>query len=133
MKKLILLLFLSLSLTVTVCFAEEGFNPFPLNTGSIYEYDSENLPEVWFFPVEEARWDGYEVTLSKWSMLTDFQKAQFISEGLDLLISKGVLPEQEGVDVWRMIIAMNHMASSMGRKEPQVAMIAVIRDLLVEN
>ncbi len=53
---------------------------FPKNQGSIYEYSDNNIPAVYFFPAEKARWDGYKVTNNNWDQLTDFQKTTFISE-----------------------------------------------------
>jgi hypothetical protein len=47
---------------------------------SIYAYDEKDLPEVFFFPKEKARWDGSKVTMSEWYMLTELQKEKFIIE-----------------------------------------------------
>ena len=69
----------TLLLSYALLFAEE-FNPFPENIGSSYEYSSDNIPEVCFFPLDKARWDGSKITPKEWVMLTDFQKTMFISE-----------------------------------------------------
>lgn len=130
MKKLAICLILSF--TVTICFAEGKFNPFPANSGSIYEYKQSNIPDAYFFPIDKAEWNGYEVTISNWGKLTDFQKASFISEGMEELVDKGQIKEQK-IDGWRMIMALNHMSSSMNGLEPNLAMIAVLRDVLVEE
>ena len=126
MKKLILLLLFSL-IAIT-CFAEE-FDPFPLNRGSIYEYSDDDIPDVCFFPINTSQWNGNEVTTTNWGKLTDFQKAQFVSEGLKELVDKEQIEEQE-IDGWPMIMALNHMSSSMKSLEPNLSMIAVLRDLL---
>ena len=127
MKKIIILLLLSLS--ATVCFAEEAIEPLLTNQGTIYEYDRNNIPDVCFFPVEEAKWNGYEVTISNWGELTDFQKSIFISEGLDELVAKGQIEEQE-INGWDVLIAMNHMASAVGGDVP---MVKVLKDLLQQE
>ena len=49
---------------------------------SLYVYDPIDPPEVFFFPKEEAQWDGSKVTLREWYTLTDLQKQRFISEYL---------------------------------------------------
>jgi hypothetical protein len=48
--------------------------------GSIYSYSDSDIPEVFFFPKEKARWDGSKVTMREWYMLTDLQKEKFITE-----------------------------------------------------
>ena len=50
---------------------------FPLNKGTIYDYGDESIHKVFFFPVDEARWDGSKITPKEWRMLTDFQKVAF--------------------------------------------------------
>lgn len=49
---------------------------------SMYAYDEDDIPEVFFFPKEKARWDGSMVTMREWYMLTDRQKERFITEYL---------------------------------------------------
>jgi len=51
-----------------------------LSEGSLYSYNKNDIPEIFFFPKEKARWDGSKVTLREWYMLTDLQKEKFISE-----------------------------------------------------
>jgi hypothetical protein len=48
----------------------------------LYSYDPNNMPDVFFFPKERAKWDGSRVTVREWYMLTDTQKERFISEYL---------------------------------------------------
>lgn len=47
---------------------------------SLYSYDEDDAPAVFFFPAEQARWDGSKVTMKEWYLLTDHQKQKFISE-----------------------------------------------------
>ncbi len=52
---------------------------------SLYAYSGTDLPQVFFFPKETARWDGSKVTLKEWYMLTDLQKQKFFSEYVGVL------------------------------------------------
>jgi hypothetical protein len=52
---------------------------------SIYAYREDDIPEVFFFPKDKARWDGSRVTLKEWYTLTDLQKEKFISEYMEEL------------------------------------------------
>jgi len=101
---------------------------FPKNVGTIYEYSQDNIPDVCFFPVEKARWDGYKVTNNNWSQLTDFQKTMFISEAaeeirgnerviVDLKDSRGILVamnktvadiEKDGSNIEFLMIKLMH-------------------------
>jgi len=60
----------------------EEFDPFPLNRGTIYEYSQDDLPDICFFG-EGARWNGFDVTIQDWKLLTDYQKTEFIEEVVD--------------------------------------------------
>ena len=58
----------------------------PAGTGeSIYAYSESDLPQVFFFPKDKARWDGTRVTMREWYLLTPLQKQMFISEYIRLL------------------------------------------------
>lgn len=58
----------------------EETGAFTQNGNVLYEYDETNPPEVFFFPPEKARWNGYKVTMKEWYLLTDLQKERFVSE-----------------------------------------------------
>ncbi len=47
---------------------------------SIYAYSQDDVPTVFFFPPDQARWDGTKVTMGEWYTLTELQKEKFISE-----------------------------------------------------
>jgi len=83
--------------------------PFRLSkhTDSNYEYDKKNLPEICFFPVEKARWDGYNVTNKNWNQLTEVQKFMFVTEAADEIQRN----EKVAVDLkggWGVLIDMNN-------------------------
>lgn len=103
------------------------FDPFPQNKDSIYQY-GDDIPDVCFFPVNKARWNGYEVTAAKWSQLTDYQKISFISEGAE------EIERNEGVKVdigdgWKLLTAINGGVATLP-KDSDVPMIRFLRDLL---
>jgi len=70
------LLFANLSLAAE----QKESDPFQKNRGTAYEYKDNDTPDIWFFPVDKARWDGSKVTVKEWHMLTDFQQAMFVAE-----------------------------------------------------
>ncbi len=81
MKRILAILLLTIFIGPHLFALEQKADPFPLNRGSIYEY-GDDIPDVCFFPVNKARWDGYKVTTKTWNQLTDFQKVMFLSEGI---------------------------------------------------
>ncbi len=109
-------------------YAEQAeFDPFPQNRGTIYDY-GDDIPDICFFPVDKARWNGYEVTVAKWPQLTDFQKTMFISEGTE------EIERNEGVKVdikdgWKLLIAINGGVATMP-KDSSVPVLRFLRDLL---
>ena len=56
--------------------AEQGNAP----AESVYTYSQDDIPAVFFFPSDKARWDGAKVTMREWYTLTELQKEKFISE-----------------------------------------------------
>jgi hypothetical protein len=58
----------------------ESANEGVAQEGSIYHYDENDVPEVFFFPPDQARWNGYRVTMREWYLLSDLQKERFVSE-----------------------------------------------------
>jgi len=102
-----LIYIIAMLVLVAPLFAEQaGFDPFPLNRGTIYEYTEENTPDTCFFPIDKARWDGYKVTIGDWKKLTDYQKFCFVSEGVEEIKRKGHVFLHEIV-VPRTVIGLN--------------------------
>ena len=124
MKLLSVLLIL---LIATPSFAED-FDPFPQNRGTIYDY-GDDIPDVCFFPIDKARWNGYDVKTSNWSQLTDYQKIKFIEEGAE------AIERNEGVKVdigdgWGVLVAINGGVATLP-KDFNAHMIKFLRDLLM--
>lgn len=117
-----------LLLSCSAIYAEQaGFDPFPQNRGTIYEY-GDDVPDICFFPIDKARWNGYEVSVAKWPLLTDFQKMMFISEGAEEIErSEGVKVDIK--DGWKLLIAINGGIAAMP-KDSSVPVLRFLRDLL---
>lgn len=128
MKKIIyILLVLVFAWSPAYAADQPEYNPFPQNKSSIYQY-GDDIPDICFFPVNKARWNGYEVTAAKWSQLTDYQKVSFISEGAE------EIERNEGVKVdigdgWKLLTAINGGVATLP-KDSDVPMIRFLRDLL---
>ena len=115
-------------LCCSTAYAEQTeFDPFPQNKGTVYTY-GDDIPDVCFFPIDKARWNGYEVTAAKWPQLTDFQKTMFISEGVE------EIERNEGIkidikDGWKLLTAINGGIATLP-KDFDVPMIRFLHDLL---
>ena len=98
--------------------------------GSIYSYSDSNIPEVFFFPKEKARWDGTKVTMSEWYMLTDLQKEKFVSEYLGELKKQyqGAM-EALGLDYLKALDLFSYYSNEKARSQPSTKVI----DLLLEG
>jgi len=105
-------------------FAEQAeFDPFPQNRGTIYDH-GDDIPEVCFFPLEKAKWNGYEIKASNWRQLTDYQKVMFVTEGAEEIERrKGIKIDIE--DEFRYVVAINGAVASL----PEDSNILVFRFL----
>jgi hypothetical protein len=87
-KNKIFLRFLSLwvagSIAVAPVFAEGPKVKEPSKSsespGKKYVYSKKEENDIRFFPVEKARWNGYEVAIEDWDQLTDFLKMRFLRD-----------------------------------------------------
>jgi len=116
-------------LFVNVAFAE--FNPFPKNTQSNFAYNDNDIPDICFFPADEARWNGLSVTAKEWSMLTDFQKAMFISEYVgELEKARNIVIEING---WDYLVLLNKFVSECQGDCLNSPMILAVEAILVNQ
>lgn len=96
-------------------------------SGSIYSYDQNNAPEVFFFPKEKARWDGANVTMSEWYMLTELQKEKFITEYLKELQSRHqVALDVTGTDYLKALNVFSAYSNDKTLREPSTKFIDII-------
>ena len=98
--------------------------------GSIYSYSDSAIPEVFFFPKEKARWDGTKVTMREWYMLTDLQKAKFVSEYLGELKKQyqGAM-EVLGLDYLKALDLFSYYSNEKAQSQQSTKVI----DLLLEG
>jgi hypothetical protein len=98
--------------------------------GSIYSYSENDIPEVFFFPKDKARWDGAKVTMSEWYMLTDLQKEKFVSEYMEELKKQyqGTL-EALGLNYLKALDLFSFYANEKVKSEPSTKVI----DLLLKG
>jgi hypothetical protein len=121
MYKILVLLLILFS---HLLFAED-FNPFPENAGSPYEYSQDDIPDVCFFPVDKARWDGTKITAREWKMLTDFQKAMFISEYIEELEKEYNVTIK--INGWDYLVALNIFAANYKEKYRNYPITEIIK------
>ena len=90
----------------------------------LYAYDEENPPETFFFPPETARWNGNNVTIREWYMLTELQKEKFIDEYLDEMKKhyQGFF-DVVGSDYLRALNAFSFYADDRSSSEPSAKVI----------
>lgn len=94
---------------------------------SIYSYDPDNAPAVFFFPKEKARWDGSQVTMSEWYMLTERQKEKFITEYLGEIQNKYNLGiDVAGVDYLKALNIFSAYSNDRTLREPSTKFIDIL-------
>ena len=132
MNKLLTILFISglLFSCREAVFCDEIQAPSAKTEGSIYAYSNNDVPEVFFFPKEKARWDGTKVTMREWYMLSDLQKEKFISEYLgELKKQYQCAMEVLGLDYLKAL----NLFSDYSNEKAQAQSPAKIIDLIVKG
>ena len=95
--------------------------------GSIYTYDENDLPEIFFFPKEKARWDGSMVTMREWYMLTELQKEKFINEYLRQLQEQyKVNIDVMGLDYLKALNIFSSYSNDRTLREPSTKFIDIL-------
>jgi len=111
------------------CLAEEE-TPVVGRVDTLYAYDENNMPEVFFFPPEKAKWDGYKVTMKEWYLLTKLQKEKFIAEYLGEL-KKQYSASLEAVGMEDYLKALNLFSYYSNEKAVNEPSTKFVNDLLV--
>ncbi|MDP8266807.1 MAG: hypothetical protein P9M07_07695 [Candidatus Aceula meridiana] len=127
MKKLITIL--TLLLLSTFAFAQEN---------SLYEYSE--LPDVCFFPILEARWDGNGVTVQDFKKFTEDQRAMFVAEGMsEIEWNTNSSIEYSGLKILLMKVEKSVVAFVSKNPDTKMLMIQFFqkflksRGMLIEN
>ena len=129
MNRIIAMLFIFglLSCFGEAVFCDEAQAPSAKTEGSIYAYSDSDIPEVFFFPREKARWDGTKVTMREWYMLTDLQKEKFVSEYLGELKRQyqGAL-EALGLDYLKALDLFSYYSNEKAQSQPSTKVIDLL-------
>ena len=132
MKRLTLLFIIAaLFYSAGYAFCEEEQKMLPPKVeGSIYSYREDDIPEVFFFPKEKARWDGSKVTMREWYMLTDMQKEKFVSEYFwELKQQYNGAMEALGLDYLKALNLFSYYSNQKAQNQPSTKVI----DMLLEG
>ena len=116
------------------CFAGDTVFCSGNDVKSMYEYNPDyDVPDVCFFPLKEARWNGYWVTNKTWDQLDDFQKRKFITEGIgEIERSDDVSVKLENID--EMLAALDAGVAKAAKEKPEIEfpMMRLLRGSLQE-
>lgn len=111
----------------SAAFCDEKEAPSANTEGSIYAYSENDIPEVFFFPKEKARWDGAKVTMREWYMLTDLQKEKFVSEYLgEMKKQYQCAMEVLGLDYLKALNIFSTYSNENAQAEPPTKIIDLI-------
>lgn len=110
---------------------DRSYVPSPPNKGSKYEFKEGERIEVWFFPKERAKWNGYELNILDWNKLTRLQKVMFIIEYVKQLNEEH--KTNVDVDVNKYILGMDFYASTFPEEAKGVAATIGVDSLLISD
>jgi len=103
--------------------------PSKANVKGNYKYTTE--PKICFFPVTQAKWDGYKVTNKDWNKLTDYLKLMFIFESVkELERTNSVIITMK--DSKRILSALNYGIDKINQEVPtaEIPVINFFYDVL---
>ena len=122
MRIAILLLLTAVFAAPAAAFSLDGDSA--ASSESIYAYSESDMPQVFFFPKEQARWDGTQITMKEWYLLTPLQKQKFISEYIgELEAQYQQTINVMGLDYLEALNAFSYYSDSGARSEPSVTFI----------
>ena len=110
---------------------KDAFIPAPTNKGSIYEYKAGDSIKEWFFPSGKSRWDGVDMSMQEWNMLTDTQKVIFLSEYMKEVDREKLA--HISIDTSKYLLAINYYADTCSTAYISKKITDVIRSLLVSE
>ena len=89
-----------------------------------YDYSERDKEKIRFFPIEKARWNGYEVTAEEWDQLSDFLKMRFLRDArteIEVHENSVILVN----DTDRLVKAMNESLKEL-QADPKLRKMPVI-------
>lgn len=110
---------------------DRSYVPSPENKGSKYEYREGERVDVWFFPKEKARWNGYELNILDWNKLIRLQKVMFIVEYVKQLNEE--YKTNINVDINKYILGMDFYSTTALPKAEWVPAVQCVNSLLVSD
>ncbi|MCX5678772.1 MAG: hypothetical protein NTY76_06665 [Candidatus Omnitrophica bacterium] len=110
---------------------DRSYVPSPENKGSKYEYREGERIDVWFFPKEKSRWNGYELNILDWNKLIRLQKVMFLLEYVKQLNEE--YKTDISVDINKYILAMDFYASNFPEAGKGVAAVSGVNSLLISD
>lgn len=81
--------------------------PFTKGPATAYFYNADDLPEVFFFPVDKARWNGYRILTGSWRYLTLYQKIMFVTEAMNEIELKEHTIIKDKIDMLNLIAELD--------------------------
>ena len=110
---------------------KDSFVPAPTNKGSIYEYKPDENIKEYFFPSGKSRWDGADMSMQEWNMLTDTQKVVFLAEYMKEVDKEKLT--HISIDTSKYLLAINYYADTCSTAYISKKITDVIRSLLVSE
>jgi len=88
------------------------------------DYHYLEVPDICFFPTDQAKWDGYKITNKNWNKLDDYLKLMFIIEAIQELQVKNKvnIASREGA---RTLRALNYGLDKINRDMPEVELLVI--------
>jgi len=81
-------------------------------------------PDICFFPKDQAKWDGYQITNKNWNKLNDYLKLMFILEGVQELQRRNRV-NIVMKDSTRTVRALDYGIDKMNKDMPTVQMLVI--------
>ncbi len=96
--------------------------PAPKKFADDYHYTE--VPDICFFPIDQAAWDGYKITNKNWNKLDDYLKLMFIIEAVQELQRKDKvnIASRDGA---RTLRALNYGLDKINKDMPKVELLVI--------
>lgn len=105
--------------------------PAPKKIVDNFQYTEE--PDICFFPKDQAKWDGYQITNKNWNKLNDYLKLMFIFEATKELEKRDrvVITIKDSA---RTVRALDYGIAKINKDMPKVQILVIdfLNDVLKE-
>ena len=110
---------------------KRSYAPAAANKGSKYEYTNSEHIDVWFFPLDKAKWDGSKLNLLEWNLLVRAQKVMFIIEYMKQFNAQ--YHTNINVDIDRYILGMDYFTDNCPESCISISAGEAINNLLISD